>query len=279
MKKFLLAILLVLSFSAPNPPSFNYGGLVLIGGGFNEEVLPWIRQRSRKGPILVITCDYLNTERWTERLGKFTSIILSKENPADSNENFKKVKDASAILFDGGHQGFYIQFLQDTELAHLISKRYNEEGIILGGTSAGAMIMGEYIFSAKYGSISSEESIQRPELIDIVGGIFRIPQLEGILVDTHYTERERQGRLKEFISRVSAKGLGINGGTALFIDKDGYRYISGQIFFVRTTPLWANQTILDQLQQIIGKELLRNNPSMSKLLQPSKTTETSIAKI
>ena len=115
---------------------------------------------------------------------------------------------------------------------------FRSKGILILGTSAGAMILGEFYFSAKYGTISSEEAMANPdeERICIEKKYVNIPCLKDTLVESHYRNRDRQGRLKIFLQKAgpTAKGIGLDESAALCISKkkrevvgvDGVHYMT-----------------------------------------------------
>ena len=141
-----------------------------------------------------------------------------------------RVQRAEAVWIAGGDQWDYLGRWHDSlrvDLAELQSR-----GAVLGGTSAGAMVLGAAAFSARNGSISSEDALLNPNdiRIDIVEPVFAQPELDGTIVDTHFFERDREGRLLAFAARYgfaeeSARvvGVGLDERSSLVIE--GGRYV------------------------------------------------------
>lgn len=211
MKGVLLAIIttfLLMSqlFEKPGP-------LVLVGGGtIPPDAIIWLKQKSLNANYLVITCDedIMPDNRWKVMLKNVRYVLP---------EDFDKacLVDVGAIVIDGGDQWEYIKRLNGK-----IIQSAHKMGIPILGTSAGAMILGEFYFSAEFGTINSDEIEQFSDKISIGRKFTSIPWLRGILIDTHFSERKRQGRLMAFISKCGAKfGIGIDEHTALCISGNG----------------------------------------------------------
>lgn len=211
MKGVLLAIvttILLMSHLFEKP-----GPLVLVGGGpIPEDAIRWLKRKSLNVNYVVITCDteIKPDNRW-KRMLKNVVFVLPEEFDKSHLVN------AGAIVIDGGDQWQYVNRLNGT-IIYLAHKM----GIPILGTSAGAMILGEFYFSAEFGTVTSEEVIENDDKICIGQSFTTIPWLQGMLVDTHFSERERHGRLVAFLSKSGANfGIGIDESTALCISNKG----------------------------------------------------------
>ncbi|MBO6576739.1 MAG: Type 1 glutamine amidotransferase-like domain-containing protein [Rhodothermales bacterium] len=153
-----------------------------------------------------------------------------------------KVRGAEAIWLAGGDQWRYLGGWPDT-LHEAISARA-DSGAAIGGTSAGAMVLGEAAFDARNASVTSQEALADPDGLGVT--IMRSPvaqdELAGILVDTHFSERNREGRLLAFMARFQAlvsrdeiHGLGLDEGVAVTISADslGVHSSGGAAWFYR----------------------------------------------
>lgn len=198
------------------------GPIVLVGGGdIPNEAIHWFKKRIKTGRYVVITYDFEYSSRWINLLNtlnikfvlpeKFDQIDLSK---------------IGGIIIDGGDQWKYVN-----RLSGIAIQKAHDMGIPILGTSAGAMILGEHYFTAEKGSIGSDEVDQEVDKICLAKQFVTIRHLQGTLVDTHYTERNRQKRLNVFIERSGANyGLGIDEHTALCIDKKKFQVFgNGQV--------------------------------------------------
>jgi beta-aspartyl-peptidase (threonine type) len=109
------------------------------------------------------------------------------------------------------------------------------------GTSAGEAVLGGAFFSAKHGTVFSDSVLLNPEhlSVDIDWNFFQIPHLEDVIFDSHYTERERHGRLLGFMSKSKTRGIGIDESTALCVDRRGRAVVFGEghVYFVNSVGL------------------------------------------
>jgi hypothetical protein len=96
----------------------------------------------------------------------------------------------------------------------------------VGGTSAGAVSLGEAAFDAQFGTVTSAEALAdplRPEVSVSYPSIAQ-PELMGVLVDSHFQDRGREGRLLAFLARFlqdkgrdQVVGVGLDEGVAMVI--------------------------------------------------------------
>ena len=107
----------------------------------------------------------------------------------------------------------------------------------MGGTSAGLAILGEHVFTAEKNTITSEEALQDPfhPAITLESDFLKTPLLEGLITDSHFSERERMGRLITFMARLQVdrnstqmKGVGVDEKTAVLVSPDGHGVVVGQ---------------------------------------------------
>ena len=199
-------ILLGITFLAQFAPEKQPGAVVLVGGShIPKPAVEWFKKQTTDGDYVVITRHPERQQYWEDALGK-AKLVLPEE--------FKSLHGISGIIIGGGDQWDYLTNLNKD----LIQKAHNH-GIPIMGNSAGAMILGEYCFSAEKGTITSEEIKTCEEKICICKFLI-IKWLRGFIVDTHFSERNRDERLKIFVQKSDAKfGLGIDEATALCINR------------------------------------------------------------
>jgi beta-aspartyl-peptidase (threonine type) len=117
----------------------------------------------------------------------------------------------------------------------------------MGGTSAGAVSLGEAAFDADEGTVTSQAALQNPlsSLVSVTYPSFAHPKLQNALVDSHFSQRDREGRLLAFLARFleeKAKsqvvGIGLDEGVALVLDESGFRVMGpsdGAVWVYRVT--------------------------------------------
>ena len=213
---------------------------LLLGGGKNElKGFSKFLTAANGGDVLVISGKEELNQRYTHDLWNMAQEnnikIDSVETISFLNKDagFKefvvnKVANAEAIFFTGGDQSKYIDRIKGT-LAHDEIMKKVEVGVPLAGTSAGLAIMGEYIFSAKAGGLSSKYVLKNPHAneITIENNFFKSKVLTNLITDTHFMNRNRQGRLLGFMFRAqydfrlkSLYAIGIDEQSSLVLTSD-----------------------------------------------------------
>lgn len=138
-------------------------------------------------------------------------LHISSREEARKPEVINRVQQASAIFFSGGDQFRLSAILGSTEVADIIIKKYDRDsGFIVGGTSAGAMAMSAIMIYRG----DSTKALLKGE-VQITSGLGLI---EHCIIDTHFINRGRFGRLAEaVIMNPSCIGFGLGEDTALII--------------------------------------------------------------
>jgi cyanophycinase len=132
-----------------------------------------------------------------------------------------RVARADAIWLAGGDQGDYL--LRWPDALHAALRDAIARGVAVGGTSAGAMSLSQFAYDARDGGASSAEALANPSAYSVLPSPF--PAVPGVVVDTHFEQRDREGRLLAFVAKANEAaggvlGLGLDEGTALVIDGD-----------------------------------------------------------
>ena len=110
-----------------------------------------------------------------------------------------------------------------------------QRGIPIGGTSAGLAVLGQYIYSAQNDpadgpDLTSEAALADPftRQVVIAPDLFGIPILHGIITDSHFDTRHREGRLLVFMARILQSGqtktiraIGVDERTAVLVEPSG----------------------------------------------------------
>jgi len=222
MKKLLFLVLLLatfLFFQLFQKP----GDVILVGGGsIPERTIEWLKKIS--GTFLVITTDFEYSERWISLLDNVLII-----QPEDLDKGC--FKNLAAIIIDGGDQWEYVNRLNGK-----LVQQAHEQGIPILGTSAGAMLLANKYFSAKNGTITSEDA-KNDKNVDLAENFTKIRWLKNCIVDTHFTERNRLDRLKVFMQKGKvAKGIGIDEATAVRLNGNKIEVVGeGTVTFIDGT--------------------------------------------
>jgi len=131
-----------------------------------------------------------------------------------------RVRRAEALWLAGGDQRDYL--LRSPAALHEAIAARIAAGAAVGGTSAGAMSLGEMAFDARNGGVTSDEALSDSgaALVSVTPSPFGT--VADVVVDTHFSARDREGRLLAFVAKAGdgVRGVGLDEGTALVISGD-----------------------------------------------------------
>jgi cyanophycinase len=151
--------------------------------------------------------------------GHVALMPISRRAECDNPEFARMLDKATGIFITGGNQLRLSAILGGTLLVKQIRRR-NADGIPVAGTSAGASIMSEHMVA---GGQSNESPAQ--------GAVTLAPGIgltNAVIIDQHFTQRNRLGRLLTASSfNPFLIGLGIDEDTAAFIGPDDMLEVIG----------------------------------------------------
>jgi len=216
--------------------------LVLMGGGREEDTAARLFvDASVAGDIVVLRTSGSLTSYPEYFIGFLASvtpatvITIRTSNPEAGADPavLCRVARAEAVWLAGGNQWNYLG--RWPTALHEALAEVAERDAAMGGTSAGAVSLGEGAFDAQFGTVTSRDALDnplRPE-VSLSRPVFAQPELDGVLVDSHFTDRGREGRLLVFLARFLADrgegpvvGVGLDEGVALMIEAGGYEVTS-----------------------------------------------------
>jgi cyanophycinase len=221
---------------APTP------GLLLMGGGADvDAAIRWLLQRSGGGDIVVIRAsgaDGYNTYMYNMvPVNSVETLIIDSRAKAGLADVAQKIRNAEALFIAGGDQWNYVNYWKDTETENAINYLLNTKRAPVGGTSAGLAILGAAYFSAQNGSVLTSEALANPYNRYMTLGhndFITAPFMQQTIMDSHYSQRDRQGRHITFLARMmkdwgytKAKGIGVDEQTAVCVDGSGNAVVYG----------------------------------------------------
>jgi len=190
-------------------------------GGILQEVLSEIKGTASR--ILIIpAASSIPQEMGPLYLDAFANLgchqveVVYFEDPAEADhpDNLRRLEEADGVLFTGGDQVKLTEKLSGTAFARRLKERYEREGFVVAGTSAGAMAMSGYMIREG----DSAEPLLKG-IVDTGKGLGLLPQA---IVDTHFMNRGRLARLTEALLRhPECVALGISEDTGLVIGGNG----------------------------------------------------------
>jgi cyanophycinase len=222
-------------------PMTGLGGVALEGGGTDvTAAFQWmISHMGGKGDFLVLTAtNNTGYNSFVYNLGGANSVstleIPSRAGALDPAVK-QIIESADAIFIAGGAQNDYINFWQGTPVQTAIDGDV-ARGVPIGGTSAGADVIGQFIYSALNNSVTSAAALANPLNSDVtlaenfVSSASSLPVLNNTIVDTHFITEDRTGRMIAFLADLANPtgpdafspnhqplGIGINEQTALLV--------------------------------------------------------------
>ena len=219
------------------------GGICLMGGATEDDnAMQWFLQRANGGDVLVLRATGSNgyNNYFFSGLGVSVNSVetIVCHSAAASNEQYilSRINQAEAIWFAGGNQWTYIDYWRDTPLNAAINAAILNRNIVIGGTSAGMAIQGEYYFSAQNGTITSAEALANPyhPKATVSGAAFlNNEMLRHTITDTHFDNPDRRGRLLSFMAKiytdegVATYGIACDEYTAVCIEPSGTARVFG----------------------------------------------------
>lgn len=240
--KHLALVALVLAFTAlplvsQESPEYGppKGTLIIVGGGnlAGTGIMETFINRAG-GPhakIIVVPTAAGNKDRdgnWVvykedeiiapwKKLGADNVHMLHTHDPkvADTEEFAKVLRDASGVWFNGGRQwncvDSYMNTLTLKEFHNVLAR-----GGVIGGSSAGASIQGDYLVR---GAIAGSNIVMTPEPQHERGFDF----LRHSAIDQHINTRNRWDDLIPVIKKYpDLLGIGLSEGTAIIVNQDRF---------------------------------------------------------
>jgi cyanophycinase len=160
-------------------------------------------------------------QRTFRRLGAKSVRVVDVSARSDSSDRklLSTLKQATGVFFTGGDQLHVTSLIGGSEMDLLLHQLY-EQGVVIGGTSAGAAMMSNSMFVR-----GSGEENPRLENLQLGPGV---EFLLGGMIDTHFSQRGRHGRLISAVAQYPHDlGIGIDENTALVV-KDGIFEVLGE---------------------------------------------------
>jgi len=218
-------------------------GLALMGGGGNvDEAFRFIARRAGGGHLVVLGA--AGDPGYDPRDGKYGPWFAQRWGPVVSAETIifhdrraafdprvvAVLRGADGIFLMGGDQGNYIRYWKGTPVQQMLDAHVRA-GRPIGGSSAGLAVLGQYSYGAlDGGSMESRTALADPfdPGMTLEADFLHLPWLDGVVTDTHFSQRCRLGRLSAFVARLAADhpaqrilGIGVDERTALLVDADG----------------------------------------------------------
>ena len=155
-------------------------------------------------------------------LGVTSIRTLHAVTRAQANEEKTALiaRDATGIFLTGGNQLRLSSTIGGTRLADAILDRFRH-GAVVAGTSAGASAMSSHMIA-----FGASGATPKQRMAQIAAGLGVLP---GVIVDQHFQQRNRLGRLLSLIAQnPSLLGLGVDEDTAGVVGPDHVLEVIGR---------------------------------------------------
>jgi cyanophycinase len=213
-------------------PSSSRGALVIIGGAEEREgdcviLRAFMRLAGgRSADIVVLTAATSEPQEAGEtyievfeRLGAASVWVVDTRDQNDANhvDAVRAIGQATGIFFTGGDQARIVERIRGTLLEDVIRKRH-AEGAVIAGTSAGAAIMPDVMIVR-----GDSETSPRGDAVTLGTGMGFV---SGILIDQHFAQRGRLGRLlTALLLKPTTLGVGVDENTALIVQGEEFEVL------------------------------------------------------
>jgi cyanophycinase len=188
-----------------------------------------------------------------ERLGAEDIRIVDtvQREDASSSTYLEAVNKATGVFFTGGDQSRITSILKDTEIDAAIHKRY-QEGIVVAGTSAGAAMMPDVMIVE-----GDSETNPRVNVVEMAPGMGFLP---GIVIDQHFLQRGRLGRLlSALVQQPAVLGIGIDENTSILVQNNKFQVVGeGAVTIVDVADMMhtnIDEILKDEALAICGAKL------------------------
>jgi cyanophycinase len=226
------------------------GGLLLMGGSTDVDAgFLWMIEKSGGGDFVVIRAsgtDAYDPWIYSDLRGVDSAATIIIQNRAAASDPFvlDKIRHAEALFIAGGDQANYVEYWKDTPVEDAI-QTLSARGVPIGGTSAGLAVLGQFVFSAVNGTVDSRTALSNPynNKVALDRDFLSLPHMSGVITDSHFSARDRMGRLVTFLARIvndgwagQALGVGIDERTALTMEPNGVATVVGEgsVYFLKT---------------------------------------------
>ena len=139
---------------------------------------------------------------------------------ANDETSAMTIRDATGIFLTGGNQLRLASTIGGTRLADAVLERFRH-GAVVAGTSAGASAMSSHMIA-----FGASGATPKHRMAQIAAGLGLLP---GVIVDQHFQQRNRLGRLLSLIAQnPSLLGLGVDEDTAGVVGPDHVLEVIGR---------------------------------------------------
>ncbi len=257
--------------------AFGQGYLCAEGGGntnkgeWAREVFGWMVEHSQRGPVVILGAYPLADDERIElfkSLGcdQVRSLAITREN-ANDDDIVDSVRRSRLVFLRGGDQWNYVSAWSGTRTRDAIREVFDKGGVV-AGTSAGCAVLGEFVFDAHHGSLTSQEALTDASHENITLTHDFLGFAPGVLFDTHFSERARLARavvmaaVAEHDFHPPVTAIGCDPRTALCVSPDGSARVMGEGCVTLIMPSVGTSDVVESGREpLVSPRLLHRLPA------------------
>lgn len=141
-----------------------------------------------------------------------SALAIHSREDANHPQAVEAILSADGIFMTGGDQRKLLALVGGTDTYTAMHRAFTERGTCIAGTSAGASAMSAHMIAEGQGDIHPEKGV-----VSFAAGI---GFLQRAVVDQHFSERRRLGRLLAVVAQnPTLLGIGVDEDTALVVER------------------------------------------------------------
>lgn len=168
-------------------------------------------------------------------------LNIDRREQASEPEILARLKACDVVMFTGGDQLRLTSILGGTPFHDILLDKYHNEDFVYAGTSAGAAAASNNMIYQG----SSSEALLKGE-VKITSGLGLI---DGVIIDTHFVQRGRIGRLfQAVVGNPKVLGIGLGEDTGLLITNNSMMEAIGSGLVILVDGKEIKDTNLTQVE-------------------------------
>ena len=217
----------------------GFGSLLIVGGHEDKEgdkviLRAFVKKVGKAGKVVVAT---LASEQPRTMFEEYESVLrglgvrhvhhlnIESREEATSESKVRVLADADAVYFTGGDQLKITSQIGDTPVYTRVCEIF-EAGGLIAGSSAGASVMSETMMVSGAG----ESNYKIESLLKLAPGF---GLLRGVIIDQHFSERGRIGRLLGAIAQNPRMlGIGLDEDSGILVQRGRFQVLGSNAVHV-----------------------------------------------
>ena len=153
-------------------------------------------------------------------IGRVTGLRPEEREDADTPVAAAVIAEATGVFLTGGNQSRLTQVVAGTKLGDALGNAH-DRGAVLAGTSAGASAMASHMVA-----FGRSGPTPKNRMVQLSAGLGILP---GLVIDQHFEERGRIGRLLAIVAQSpSLLGVGVDEDTCAIVRADHTLQVIGK---------------------------------------------------